>query len=90
MKVASSRISVSVSSSSPIEILRSRQDAGDEQRRIDGRKLAVPGAMAGIHVQEMVEETAVAGRVAFLALTRLGKEPQRVDRAFGCLLAADP
>lgn len=73
-----------------IEILRSRQDAGDEQCRVDGRKLAVPGAMAGIHVQKMVEEAAVAGRVAFLALTRLGEEPQRIDRTLGRFLAADP
>ncbi len=57
-----------------VEILRGGQDTGDEQSSIDGRKLAVPGAVAGIHVQEVVEETAMPGRVAFRALLGVGEK----------------
>src|SRR3954465_1924844 len=73
-----------------VEILCCGQNTGDEQSGIDGRQLAIPRAVAGIHMEKMVEEAAIASRVAFRALFGVGEEVQRVEYTLCGFLAADP
>ena len=46
-----------------VEIRADRQGAREQERRVDGGKLALPNAATRFDVQEMVEEALVAGRV---------------------------
>ena len=60
-------------------------------RGIDGRQLAVLEPLAGLHVQEVIEEAAgdpvMPARLG--ALRRVGEEPQRRQHALPRLLARD-
>src|SRR6185369_7936701 len=64
-----------------VEVLRRGERAGDEDRRVDARQLAAPGALAALHVQEVVVEAAIAGGGLALALLARGEEPQGEQRA---------
>ncbi len=61
----------------PVEIGGSRQHAGDQQCRIDGRQLAPPRPPACLHVEEVIIEPLVAGRIRLAALLAAGKKAQR-------------
>ena len=60
-----------------------REHAGEEQRRVDRRQLALPRARAGAHVHEMVEP-------AVLLRTSPGEERQRRPYARENLRSRDP
>ncbi len=67
------------------------QRAGQQQRGVDGGQLALAGARAGGHVEEVIEKALVArGAGGLRALRRVVKKAQRRQRAFACLLARDP
>ena len=72
-----------------IEILRRRERAGDEDRGVDARQLAVPGASAARHVEEVIVEAAMAGRVGRFALLAAGEEAQHRQGSLGGLVALD-
>ena len=65
------------------EILRSGQHARQEKRGVDRRKLAIPGALAVVHVEEMVVEALVPRRVCVPALNAVMKESQGRERSLG-------
>ena len=48
-----------------------------ENRRIHRGQLGAGRAPSGLHVQEVVEETAVTGRVRLRSVRAFGEEPQR-------------
>jgi hypothetical protein len=65
-----------------IEVHLRRQHAAEQQRRIDRRQLGRAEALPVLHVQEVVEETTVAGHPGFVGtLRRVGEEAQRAQRA---------
>ena len=66
------------------EVLPGHQRAGGQQRRVDGRQLAVPHALTGLHVDEVVEETALALHAA------ADKAAQRQPGARLAGVGADP
>jgi hypothetical protein len=57
-----------------VEIGGGGQHACHQKRSVDRRQLAVPGAVARIHMQEVIEEAAIADRVSLTALVTVGKE----------------
>ena len=73
-----------------VEIARGGQHARHQQRGIDQRQLALPDAAPAVHVQEVVVETLVAGRVGLVALRALPEEPQSPQRPRGSVLARHP
>jgi hypothetical protein len=64
-----------------VEIGGRGQGTGKQEGRIDRRELGFPGSATGLHVQEVVEEPAVAGRVRLPALRALPEEPERREDA---------
>ena len=68
------------------------QHAAEQQGGVDAGQLhAPPVAQAGLHVEEVVVETAVAGGVVLAGvLRRVGEEAQRDQGAMDRLLATDP
>ncbi len=73
-----------------VEIACRHQDAGDQQRGIDQGELAFPHAPAGPHVEEVIVETPVAGRIRRLALDAVYKEAQHLEGPLRRLLARKP
>ena len=72
------------------EIGGRRQDADQQQTGIDGRKLAVPGAVARLHIEEVIVEAAMASGPALGALIAVGEEIEGGQHPFGRIGAADP
>ena len=67
-----------------IEIKPRRQRAREQKRAVYRRKLALPGAATALHIEEMVIETPVAGRVRFGALRTVPEKTQRRQRPLDC------
>ena len=65
------------------EVHAAREDAGDQNRGVDHRQLALPNAPASLHVEEVVVEASMAGGVRLLALGAVAKESQRGQRPRG-------
>jgi hypothetical protein len=72
-----------------IEELGRRKHAGDQQRGVDARELALPGTPARVHVEEVIVEALVAGRAGRLSLLARGEEPQHRERQLRRHFAAD-
>ena len=74
-----------------VEVALHEQHAAQQQRGVDGRQLHPAAvALAGLQVQEVVEEAVVAGVVILAApLRRVGEETQRGQYARDRLLARD-
>ena len=73
-----------------IEVGLRVQHAADQEGRVDRRQLAAVGAMAGLHVEEMVEESLVARHAdALRPLRRMTEEADGRERARARLLAGD-
>ncbi len=67
------------------------QDAGEQERGVDRGQLDRLEAAAGLHVEEMIEEAAIAGGVRAGRVLRGGPEElQRFECAVGGLGASDP
>lgn len=64
-----------------VEIGCGCQRAGQQERRIDRRQFAVPHAPAGLHVEEMIIEPAIARDVRLLPLRTVREEAQRRQRS---------
>ena len=66
-----------------VEIGGDGQRAGEQERRVDGGKLALPDAPARFDVQEMIEEPLVPGGVGLRTLWALEQIPQPFQRDLG-------
>src|ERR1044072_1981202 len=67
------------------------EDAGEEQRRVDGGQLDLLKAPSGRHVEEVIVEAAISGRVRTgRILRRRPEETQRREGAVGGCRARDP
>ena len=73
-----------------VEIATHRQHAGQQQRGVNQRELAVPHARAGLHVQEMVVKAAVAGCLRIVGLAAREQKAQRNQRLLRRLRAREP
>jgi hypothetical protein len=74
-----------------VEVRLAKQHAGDQPGGVDGGQLDVAVARAGRHVDEVVEEAAVAGHSdGIRSLRRVAQEPQRDQHPLDRLGAADP
>ena len=74
----------------PVEILLAEEDASHQERRVDGGKLDLPEPLTSVHVEEVVEEAAVAGRaLSGLALRRVPEKAERGERAASGLGSGD-
>jgi len=62
-----------------IEIRRGRQRARKQKRGVNRGKLALPCAAAGLHVEKMIIETLLPGRVGFRSVWT-GREKRSVCR----------
>ena len=62
------------------------QHAGDQDRCVDARELALPGTMARFHIQEVIIKSLIAGGIGRGALLARGKESQNDERALNRLL----
>ena len=60
----------------PVEVTRSGEGTSEEQGRVDGREFAVPRPSARLHVEEVVVEAPMPGRVLSLALRAVAEEAQ--------------
>ncbi len=58
----------------PIEVARSGKGTSEEQGRVDGREFAAPRPSARLHVEEVVVEAPMPGRVRSLALRAVAEE----------------
>ena len=58
-----------------------RQRARQQKRAVYRRQFALPGAPAGLHVEKMIVEALVAGRVGFGALRAVPEKTQRRQRS---------
>ncbi len=73
-----------------IEVGLGVQHAADQQRRVDRGQLAAARAVAGLHVEEVVEKSLVPGHADPLRpLRRIAEEPDGGERARARLLARD-
>ena len=72
-----------------IEVGGGGQHARQEERRVDGRELAPPGATARLHVEEVVVEPLVAGGVGRRPLRAVAEESQPGEHRPGDLVARD-
>ena len=72
-----------------IEVGGGGQHARQEERRVDGRELAPPGATARLHVEEVVVEPPVAGGVGLRPLRAVAEEPQPGEHHPGDLVARE-
>ena len=65
-----------------VEIGRTGEHAREEKGRVDGRQLAVPHAPTGLHVEEVIVEALVAGRVRLGSVRAVAEEaePSQGDR----------
>ena len=72
-----------------VEVGGGGQCPGEQERRIDGRQLGLPRTPTGLHVQEVVEESLVAGRVPCLTLRAVPQKPEHRERAFDGLGACN-
>ncbi len=71
-----------------VEVALAEERAGEEERGVDGRQLDRLEARAGLHVEEVVEETLVAGPAPCLRPgRRRGEEAQRGEHPRPRLLA---
>ncbi|MCY1303961.1 hypothetical protein D9M70_536930 [compost metagenome] len=68
----------------------SGQASGDQQRRVDGREFAAPGALAGPHIEKVIVEAAIAARPLVARLRALGQEAQRGQHPPDRLAARNP
>ena len=59
-----------------VEVGRTGEHAREEEGRIDRRQLALPGAATGLHVEEVVVEPPVAGRIRLRSLRAVAEEAQ--------------
>ena len=66
------------------------EEARDQERRVDGRQLARPGAAAVHHVEEVVEEAPVPDAVLRAVLGRVAEEADRRERDLAGGLAGHP
>src|SRR6267378_1199634 len=67
------------------------QDAGEQQRGVDRGQLDRLEAPPGLHVEEVIEEAAIAGGVRAGGVLRRGPEElQRLECAVGGLGPSDP
>src|SRR5205823_765921 len=72
------------------EIGLAEKGAGEKDRRVDGRKLAILEAQPGLHVEEVVEESFVTcDAFDAVALRRVAEKAQRGEHALARLLAGD-
>src|SRR5664280_3308595 len=54
-----------------------RQRTREQDGAVDGRQFALPGALAGLHVEEVIVEAVVAGGVRLGSLPAVPEEAQR-------------
>ena len=71
------------------EILPCGQNTGDQQAGVEAGQLAAAGALAGLHVEEVVVEALITGGVARLALNAVSEKMQRRQHALDCLRTGD-
>src|SRR5687768_6694341 len=72
-----------------VEIRGGGQHPGDQNGRIDGRQLALPGALAGGDVEEVIEEPAMPAGFRVRAVLRVPEKTERRQRAFDRLRSRD-
>ncbi len=72
-----------------IEVSAAGERPGEQEGRVDRRQLAIPGATARVHVQKVIVEALVAGRIRLLALRALPEGPQGRERPRRCLGARE-
>ena len=72
------------------EIDGSGQHAREKQRCVDQRHFTPPDALAGLHVEEVVIETLIAGRVRLVRLAAVPKKAQGDQRACRCVRTRHP
>jgi hypothetical protein len=72
-----------------VEVRRGRQHPAQQQGRVDGRELALPGACAGLLVEKVILEPLMPGRVGFGSLLAPPEEAQRGECAFCRIRAGD-
>src|SRR3546814_17426349 len=74
-----------------VEIARREQDAAEQQGGVDGREFGAAVAVAGFHIEEMVEEALVAAGAAGLRpLRRVPEEAQGGQRATATVRPTHP
>ena len=77
-------------SPSAVEISSGGQYSRHQQCRVDQGQLALPDALPGLHVQEVVVKALEAGRVRLFALRTIVEKPQRLQRQRRRHLARHP
>jgi hypothetical protein len=73
-----------------VEVAGRGQHAGDQERRVDAGELALPGARAGAHVEEVEVEAAMARGLRRARHVGIGEEAQGPQRDPDGLLARQP
>src|SRR3546814_17342075 len=65
-----------------VEIRRGGQHAGEQERAVHGGQIALPGALAAAHVEEVIVEPAIPGGIGLLALRTAAEAAQGGQGAF--------
>src|SRR5262249_49863983 len=74
----------------PGAVRLAEQRAGEQDRRVDPREVALLAAVARLHIDKVIEEAAVTGGSSRVAiLRRPGEKSQRREDALLCLRAGD-
>ena len=82
VEVLRERSHLSLESGVLVEVGGGREGTCEQDRRIDRRQLAPPGAAAGFHVEKVIVEASVAGRIDPVALGAVRKETERCEGPF--------
>ncbi len=72
-----------------VEIGSAGEHPGEQKGRVDRGQLALPDTATGLHVEEVVVEAPVAGRIRLRPLRAVAEEAQRSKRNLGGELAGD-
>src|ERR1700674_1102174 len=72
-----------------VEVRAGREGTCEQDRRIARRQLASPGVSAGVHVEKVIVNASVAGRIDVSALGTVPKETQSQEDPSQRLRARD-